>query len=105
MDEIQTWQQGRFIDQPQYHRMGDDWKSAQSRKEKLLVRLGQTGNAICEARDPDTAIWIAERLNRAAQLENAVAIVRAAMNTQANGGAGWMADFEAAICKRGEGQP
>ncbi|BAP94495.1 hypothetical protein [Aurantimonas phage AmM-1] len=69
MNNIRTWQQGAFIDQPKYARMSDEWKNEQRRTEALLVRPGPKENAICTARDPEAARWIAHRLNLAAQLE------------------------------------
>ncbi len=69
MNETTTWRQGAFIDQAQYSRMSDDWKAERRREEALLVRSGPLANAICKARDPETAKWIAGRLNLAAQLE------------------------------------
>lgn len=69
MNEIKTWQQGHFIDQPKYQNMSDDWKAERCREEAMLVRPGPMENAICKAPAPVTAIWIAKRLNLAAQLE------------------------------------
>ena len=69
MNDIETWQQGRFIDQRKYDRMGDEWKDEQRRREALLVRPGPTENAICTARDPEAARWLAQRLNLASKLE------------------------------------
>lgn len=69
MNDIQTWQQGRFIDQRQYDRASEGWKDQQRRTETLLVRPGPTDNAICTACDPEAAKWIATRLNLAAKLE------------------------------------
>ena len=66
---IETWAQGYFVDQPQYHHWSDEAKAEANRQDALLVRPGPTDNAICHAYDPDAAEWIAQRLNMAAKLE------------------------------------
>ncbi|AFO91563.1 hypothetical protein [Phaeobacter inhibens] len=68
-NEIQTWQQGQFVDQVKYTSMGDLWKDEKRKEEAHLVRPGLTENAICWCPHPDDAAWIAQRLNLAAQLE------------------------------------
>lgn len=68
-NEIKTWAQGRFIDQKKYENMGLIWKSEQRRIERCLVRPYPEENAICRCPDPDDAIWIAKRLNIAAEVE------------------------------------
>ncbi len=69
MNDIQTWQQGKFIDNIKYRHEPDWWKDQQKEIESLLVRPGPTDNAICTAADPEAAKWIAQRLNLASQLE------------------------------------
>jgi len=66
---ITTWQQGYFVDQPQYDHMSDDEKQMHDKVEKHFVRPSPTGNAICHCPMPDDAKWIDGRLNLAAQLE------------------------------------
>jgi len=69
MNQIETWQQGRFIDKPQYNKAGDLWKDEKRREEKHLVRPAPEENAICWCPNPDHAEWIAQRLNLASKLE------------------------------------
>ncbi len=69
MNQIQTWQQGKFINFHKYDRMSEEWKQKQEKRESLLVRSGQTDNAICQCNKPEDAIWIAKRLNLASVLE------------------------------------
>ena len=70
MDNTHTgWRQGRFVDQRQYDNRSDIWKDKCRIEEKLKVRPSPFGNAICSCDNPDTAKWIAERLNIAAKLE------------------------------------
>lgn len=69
MNRIQTWAQGRFIDQRRYGKMSDDWKAEREREEALLVRPAPFGNPICKTEDPEHAKWIAQRLNLASKLE------------------------------------
>lgn len=69
MDRHQGWQQGAFVDSPRYRNMGKDWKDRQRENEMLLVRPSPLGNAIATAASPDTAKWIADRLNLAAKFE------------------------------------
>lgn len=69
MNQHKTWQQGEFVDSPRYRHSGKDWKDKQRAHEKLLVRPSPLGNAICTAVSPDTAAWIAERLNLASKFE------------------------------------
>ena len=66
---IETWAQGRFIDQPQYRNWSTEAKDDANKREALLVRPGPTSNAICRTDRPDAAEWIAQRLNMAAKLE------------------------------------
>lgn len=70
--KYQSWQQGTFIDGPEYRHMGLPWKERQREHETFLVRPGAKGNAICTATDPDAAVFIAARLNLAAKLEAAL---------------------------------
>jgi hypothetical protein len=69
ISEVTTWQQGRFIDGPEYQHASAEWKEESRKREALLVRPAPTENAICQAVDPDAAKWIAQRLNLAAKLE------------------------------------
>lgn len=69
MNGHRGWLQGHFIDGPEYRHMGAHWKERHTEHERLLVRPSPKGNAICTATDPETAAWIAERLNLAAKLE------------------------------------
>lgn len=71
-EEIQTWQQGGFIDKPQYRNMGEEWKEERRYEESLVVRPSPEGNAICKTNDPEMAKWIAQRLNRSAELEEKI---------------------------------
>lgn len=66
------WQQGQFIDMPKYKHMSDEWKEERRSEEKLLVRPFETGNAICKATSEEEAIWIAKRLNLAANIESII---------------------------------
>ncbi len=65
----EQWQQGYFVDQPQYRDWTAEEKSRANKEESLLVRPSPTGNAICKCNTPEDAEWIAKRLNRAAELE------------------------------------
>jgi hypothetical protein len=69
MNKTTTWQQGQFFDKHQYRSMPDSWKADRRKAEALQVRPSPEGNAICIAKDPATAAWIAQRLNLAARLE------------------------------------
>lgn len=69
MTDRPHWQQGQFIDMPKYAHMSEEWKAARRAEEALLVRPSPTGNAICWCPDPETAVWIAERLRLADRLE------------------------------------
>ena len=69
LDDHRTWMQGQFIDGPEYRKQTVSWKDLQRHHEALLVRPSPKGNAICTAVDPETAVWIAKRLNLAAELE------------------------------------
>lgn len=69
MNDIKTWQQGRFIDGKKYDHMGDLWKDEMRKEEAHKVRPGPTDNAVCWCPDPCHAEWIAKRLNLASQLE------------------------------------
>jgi hypothetical protein len=66
---INTWQQGRFIDKPQYLKWTEEEKEKVDFEEHLKVRPYPTGNAICRCDKPEDAEWIADRLNMAADLE------------------------------------
>ncbi len=69
MNDIQTWRQGKFVDQRQYRDMTNEWKRDQKKRESYLVRPGPTANSICCAFTPENAAWIAQRLNLASKLE------------------------------------
>lgn len=66
---IKTWTQGKFIDQGRYANTPEALKSTWREEETHLVRPAHMENAICHCRNPDDAIWIAQRLNLAATLE------------------------------------
>ena len=66
---IDTWRQGRFIDQKKYCNWTPEDKEKADRRERTLVRPGPTENAICQCEIPAEAKWIAGRLNLAAKLE------------------------------------
>jgi hypothetical protein len=63
------WVQGRFIMMPEYSNWSNGELEAADEHELHLVRRGRLDNAICHCPDPADAKWIAERLNRCAQLE------------------------------------
>lgn len=63
------YQQGRFIDSPKYKNWSDTEKEIADKRERCLVRSFPNGNAICQCNTPEDAIWIAQRLNMAAQYE------------------------------------
>lgn len=69
MNEINTWQQGQFVDNPRYNNWTEQEKDLAETQEECLVRPQPTGNAICRTFEPEDAKWIARRLNRAANLE------------------------------------
>jgi len=73
-DKIDTWAVGHFVGHSKYDNMGEAWKDVQRAVEELLVRAHPEGNAICQARTPFDAAWIAQRLNLAAQSERAPAL-------------------------------
>lgn len=67
-----SWHQGSLIDKPEYCNLSDEEKKKADKKEKLLVRPYPTATAICKCRTPLEAIWVAQRLNLAATLEQMV---------------------------------
>jgi len=69
MNKITTWRQGKFIDMPRYRGWSKEDKEIAQKREEKLVRPSPTGNAICQCQTSQEAIWIAERLNLAAKLE------------------------------------
>lgn len=77
MNEITTWQQGKFIDGREYSGWSKEMKKQANKHESLLVRPFAKGNAICKCNDPAEAEWIAERLNLAAELEKRCAELEA----------------------------
>lgn len=99
MDKHQGWRQGEFIDSPRYKTMGKAWKDKQRENEKLLVRSAPTGNAICTAVSPDTAAWIAERLNVAARAEAAIEIALKHISPNGPGRGDWVDGLRAVIAK------
>jgi hypothetical protein len=76
MNKIKTWQQGRFIDGPDYRNWPNLEKIEAEKNEKHKVRPGKKENSICFCPNPDDAAWIAERLNLAAKLEKENAILK-----------------------------
>ena len=66
---INTWAQGYFVDQPKYSKWTKEQKEKADDDEHLRVRPYPTGNAICICFKPEDAVWIANRLNMAAELE------------------------------------
>jgi hypothetical protein len=76
-NEIDTWQQGVFCDEPRYSHIPKSSKDEFIRSEKLRVRPHPKGNAICLCNQPEDAAWIAERLNLAVELERKIAVVTA----------------------------
>ena len=75
MNHIQTWQQGRFIDKPEYNYMDELWKDERRKQEAHMVRPAPESNAICWCSDPQNASWIAQRLNLASILEQRILIM------------------------------
>ncbi|MFA7360789.1 MAG: hypothetical protein WC139_07105 [Candidatus Kapaibacterium sp.] len=69
MNNINTWAQGRFIDNSRYRNWSQAEKDQAEGAEKLLVRPAPESNAICKCFTPTDAKWIASRLNLAADLE------------------------------------
>lgn len=68
MNDIRTWQQGRFAPEGRHNFSRED-AALHDQDERHLVRSSLRGNAICRCPDPDDAAWIARRLNLASQLE------------------------------------
>lgn len=68
MNDIKTWQQGGFAPQGK-HGFSEDEAKLIHQQEKHMVRPGLRENAICSCPKPSDAVWIAERLNLASQLE------------------------------------
>ena len=71
-DNICTWQQGFFVDGPEYKGVSKEQKDDWKKEEMYLVRSYSKGNPICRAVTPDDAQWIAQRLNLAAEFEQIV---------------------------------
>ena len=69
MNDIKTWQQGHFVDQPRYKKWSEQRKKNSEHLENLLVRPTPTENAICKCETPYDSEWIASRLNLASELE------------------------------------
>ena len=72
INNINTWQQGEYIDKREYTHMPKEWREDRIMEEKLLVREFSTGNAICKTVYPDDAKWIAERLNFASNIQDEI---------------------------------
>jgi hypothetical protein len=68
-NEIRTWAQGCFVDQSRYKDWSETDKKEADRRERLMVRPSPTENAICKCDTPQSAKWVAERLNLASVLE------------------------------------
>lgn len=63
LPSITEWQQGKFIDGPQYSHMGEKWKAEQEAREETLIRPGGgTNNALFQVRLSAAAPEIAEYL-------------------------------------------
>jgi len=75
LNEINTWKQGKFIDQRQYSNMPNDWKKEREEDEKFLVRPSATGNAICKATSQELSEWIAKRLNYASDISDKIEVI------------------------------
>lgn len=71
-EEINTWMQGSFVDIKKYEHMSLQWKKDRQNEEIFLVRPSNEGNAICRATYPEDAIWIADRLNFAANIKDQI---------------------------------
>ena len=69
---IKTWVQGRFIDGQRYRNWPQSEKDRAQKGEERRVRPSPTGNAICHTERPEDAVWIAQRLNLASELEELV---------------------------------
>jgi hypothetical protein len=69
MNDINTWQQGHFIDQEKYSDWSEERKDKAERDENCVVRPSPLGNKICFCNNPEDAKWIASRLNLASDLE------------------------------------
>lgn len=62
---IESWKQGRFIDQQRYNCMSTEWKKEQRKYEKSLIRpYGGTNNALFKVsngnHDQDVAAYLEE---------------------------------------------
>ena len=69
MNNITTWQQGKFIYKLKYSKWSIDEVSKAKEQESIRVRPGPEDNAICICTNPQDALWIASRLNLASKLE------------------------------------
>lgn len=69
MNDIKTWQQGIFIDNPKYDHWTEEEKIKAAHKESSRVRPKLLGNSVCVATSHMDAKWIASRLNLASELE------------------------------------
>lgn len=66
------WQQGKFIDKPEYKDWSDKDKENAQRCEAVRVRPSPEGNAICTCGTPKDAAWIAKQLNLVEELKQAL---------------------------------
>lgn len=72
MNDIQTWQQGRFILSEHDVRRNDfreDQIDVIDELERLKVKSHQSNLEICRCANSNDAKWIASRLNLASKLE------------------------------------
>jgi hypothetical protein len=69
-NQLTSWIQGCFIDGPEYDHLTAEDKKKINEIESHFVRPHNKGNHICFCDDPADALWITERLNFAAKIEN-----------------------------------
>ena len=67
--KIDTWSQGKFIEQKKDAGMSKEEKKLCNFEESFLVRSYPLGTAICRVFFPEHAKWIARRLNKCATIE------------------------------------
>lgn len=71
LPDFRTWRRGRFIDQPQYNRMGADWKREQELREVTLIRPhGGTNNALFQISGAEDNAKIVAYISEVASLLN-----------------------------------
>ena len=71
MDSIDTWAQGYFVNHPQYRNWAEEDIQAAKDREVFNVRPAPTENAVCKARTPLDATWVALRLNQISKIQTA----------------------------------